>query len=75
MAPMKAPSVSRASEHNSPAIDAAIRERRNSSFKTLAWALSCMCSSNTRLSAMLRMPLNPTSPTARETVLMLPPRE
>ena len=58
----------------SPASEPAISERKNSSFSSWAWALSCMCSSITRLSAMLRMPLNPTSVTARDTVLMLPPR-
>ena len=33
-----------------------------------------MCSSSTKLSARLRMPLKPTNVTARETVLTLPPR-
>ena len=70
---MKACSLSRTNVPSSLASMPASSERRNSSCSWLAWALSCMCSSSTRLIARLRMPLKPTSATARDTVPMLPP--
>jgi hypothetical protein len=70
---MKASSPSFDPGSSSLASEPAISERRNSSFSWFACPLSCMCSSSTRLSAMLRMPAKPISATARDTVLMLPP--
>ena len=70
---MKTSSPSRALAHSSLATAPAISERRNSSRIWLACALSCMCSSSTSDSAMLRMPAKPTSATARDTVLIVPP--
>ncbi len=70
---MNASSPSRPPLLSSLASEPAISERRNSSLSWFACALSCMCSSSTRLSAMLRMPANPIRATARDTVLMLPP--
>ena len=72
MALMKADSAS-ARPPSSVASAPAIMARRNSSRICSAWARSCMCSSSTRLSAMVRTALKPTSVTARETVLT-PPR-
>ena len=72
MAPMKASSASAAAPHSSAATDPAIMARKNSSRIWLACCWSCMWSSITRLSAMLRTALNPTRLTARETVLTVP---
>ena len=73
MAARKLSSASRAIGVNSVARVAAISARRNSSLSCSAWRLSCMCSSSTSDSAMLRMPAKPTSATARDTVLTAPP--
>ena len=72
IAPMKASSAAWLVLHSSAATEPAIMARKNSSRIWLAWALSCMWSSSTRLSAMLRTALKPTRLTARDTVLMVP---